>query len=269
MSQQASSGNTRSDLRAALIMLGAFAVIAAVFGVSALVYTLTKSDDADDGVLRAVIVDQLDDTQPNPDFRTTVTATLEDAGYVVDYVPADQVTVDYYRELPTHGYDIVLLRAHVAQAGSSEGDETLAEVFTSEPYDRNKHTYENENGYIGRVAYEEAIEDPDAPSFFGIGPAFVLASMNGKFHDSTIVMMGCSGLFSESMAEAFIRKGADMFVSWDDLVSASHTDAATELLVERMVVDGLSASAATEAAMAELGPDPFYDSKMLSYPPEG
>jgi hypothetical protein len=262
--QQTSDRGTGRELRGALIMVAAFAVIAVVFAVGALVYSLGGGDD-DDGVLRAVIVDQLDLTFPNQEFRNQTTETLEAAGYVVDYVPGEDVTVDYYRELPTHDYDLVLLRSHVARLEDATGERpALAEIFTAEPYTTTDHVWEREQGYIGSVAYFGDEEGGEA--YFGIGPAFVLERMNGSFNGSTIVMMGCSGLFSEAMAEAFIRKGADSFVSWDDLVSAQHTDAATSLLVERMVVDELSVADATKATMAELGPDPYYESTLLSYP---
>ena len=261
-----SDKDTKSELRGALMMVAAFAAIAAVFAVGATIYSLTRGDD-DDGILRAVIVDQLDLTFPNQDFREQTTETLEAAGYVVDYVPGEEVTVEYYRDLPTHGYDLVLLRTHVARLEAVNDEPSLAEIFTSEPYSTSEHVWERERGYIGSVAYYDDsgyLEE----AFFGIGPAFVLERMNGRFNGSTIVMMGCSGLFSEAMAEAFIRKGADAFVSWNDLVSAAHTDAATLDLVERIVIDELSVAEATKATMAELGPDPYYDSTLLSYPPE-
>ena len=260
------SSDSASELRSALIMVAVFAVIAAVGAVGALVYSQVGGAD-DDGVLRAVIVDQLDLTFPNQDFRDQTTETLEAAGYVVDYVPGEDVTVDYFRDLPTHDYDLVLLRTHVARLEDATGERpALAEIFTAEPYSTTEHVWEREQGYIGSVAYFG--DEEGGEPYFGIGPAFVLERMNGRFNGSTIVMMGCSGLFSEAMAEAFIRKGADAFVSWNDLVSAQHTDAATSLLVERMVVDELSVADATEATMAELGPDPYYDSTLLSYPPQ-
>ena len=264
--QGTSDRGTKSELRGALIMGAAFAAIAAVFAISAFVYSLTRGGD-DDATLRAVIVDQLDLTFPNQEFRDQTTETLEAAGYIVDYIPGEEVTVDYYRDLPTHGYDVVLLRSHVARLEDATGERpALAEIFTAEPYSPTAHAWEREQGYIGSVAYFG--DDEGGEPYFGIGPAFVLERMNGRFDGSTIVMMGCSGLFSEAMAEAFIRKGAGAFVSWNDLVSAEHTDAATLSLVEHMVVDELSVADATEATMAELGPDPYYESSLLSYPPQ-
>ncbi|GAG23053.1 unnamed protein product, partial [marine sediment metagenome] len=61
---------------------------------------------------RAVIVDQLSLSQRNPDFTASATDILEQADYTVDYFPGEQVTVDFYRNLPTHGYDLIILRVH-------------------------------------------------------------------------------------------------------------------------------------------------------------
>ena len=51
-------------------------------------------------------------------------------------------------------------------------------------------------------------------------------------------------------------------------MSVEHTDMATLNLLDHMLVDDLSSSAAAAATMAEVGPDPYYDSVLLSYPLE-
>ena len=199
--------DARSDLRAALLMVGIFAVIAAVFAVVAITFTLLDGDgdggDAEpDGPLRAAIVDQLDLTFPNQLFREEATATLEAAGYEVEYIPGELVTVDYYRELATHDYDLIVLRIHAAlqQKSDADGRIQLAELFTSERFSEAQHVDEFETGQVGAVVYEDGGEE-----YFGIGPRFIVDSMVGEFDGTTIVMMGCNGLVSEQMAEAFIR----------------------------------------------------------------
>lgn len=263
-----SSSTTRRDLRAALLMVGIFAVIAAVFAVGAVTFTLLDGggDTEPDGPLRAAIIDQLDLTFPNQLFREEATQTLEAAGYEVEYIPGELVTVDYYRGLATHDYDLIVLRIHAARnQTTSDGQPIqLAELFTSERFSETKHVYEQESGQIGAVYYD----DPDEELYFGIGPRFVVDSMRGDFGGATIVMMGCNGLVSEQMAEAFVRKGAGSFISWNDLVSVDHTDTATLNLLDHMLVDDLSSSDAAAATMAEVGPDPYYDSILLSYPLE-
>ena len=57
-------------------------------------------------------------------------------------------------------------------------------------------------------------------------------------------------------------------MGWDEAVTASHTDAATLSMLRHMMDEELSVEDAAEAAMAEVGPDPYYDSVLLSYPPE-
>lgn len=263
-----SSSASRSDLRSAVLMIAAFGVIAAVFAAGALAYALLSGGDSDpepDGPLRAAIVDQLDLTFPNQLFREEATQTLETAGYEVEYIPGEQVTVDYYRELPTHDYDLIVLRIHAARNETdSEGQPIqLAELFTSERFTKTQHVHEQETGQIGAVYYD----DPEE-TYFGIGPRFIVDSMIGEFDGTTIVMMGCNGLVSEQMAEAFVRKGAGSFISWNDLVSVDHTDTATLNLLDHMLVENLSSSDAAAATMAEVGPDPYYDSILLSYPLE-
>ncbi len=259
----------RSDLRAALTMLGVFAAIAAIFAAGAIAFTLLEggSDEPGepDGPLRAAIIDQLDLTFPNQLFREEATQTLETAGYSVDYHPGETVTVDFYRDLATHDYDLIVLRIHAARH-TTDSDEPiqLAELFTSEPFSEFRHVHEQESGQIGAVFYE----DPDEQNYFGIGPRFVVDSMRGEFDGTTVVMMGCNGLVSEQMAEAFVRKGAGSFISWNDLVSVTHTDEATLNLLDHMVIENLSSSEAAAATMKELGPDPYYDSTLLSYPLE-
>ncbi len=86
--------------------------------------------------------------------------------------------------------------------------------------------------------------------------------MEGAFDDTLIVMMGCDGLRSQRTAQAFLDKGASAFVSWSQPVSASHTDAATERLLENLLREGLDASEAVGRTASEIGPDPFYDAEL-------
>ena len=103
---------SRGPLGTALLA-GGCALIVVLAGALALVL-MTGGDDsaANDGVKRAVILDQLSLTQPNPDFISQVRGTLAAAGYTVEYIAGEDVTVDIYRSLPDRGYDLVILRVH-------------------------------------------------------------------------------------------------------------------------------------------------------------
>jgi len=212
---------------------------------------------------RAAIVDQLSLTQPNPTFVETVTDLLEQAGYTVDYYPGEEVTVEFYRYLPTLGDKLIIFRVHSAQ-GREDGQ--LADwvtLFTADSYDETWYVSEQAQHRLSRVSYEE-----QGPKYFGIMPGFIKSSMEADFQDTTIIIMGCDGLRSDKIAEAFVERGAKAVVAWDGLVSSTHTDAATERLLQHLVTEGLTLQEAIAQTMAEVGPDPVYDSTtLLLYPP--
>ena len=113
-----------------------------------------------------------------------------------------------------------------------------------------------------------SVELRDLPRYFGVPAEFVESSMEGSLDDAIVIVMGCSGLASDSLAGALVERGAGAVASWDGLVSAAHTDAATERLLELFVLDKLSVEEAVETTRAELGPDPSFGSNLLSYPPK-
>lgn len=210
--------------------------------------------------LTAVIVDQLGSTQPNPEFVEATTETLELAGYVVDYVPPEAVTVELYRDLPKGGWDMIVLRTHsTAVISRGEEDVTSVSLFTNESYSRDRYYDEQLQGRIGFAEYLDG-----GPQYFGITAEFIKSSMRGDFGGATIVMMGCQGLLNEVAADAFIEKGAGDFISWNGLVSAVHTDEATGRLLRHLTVESRPAEAAVALTMDEVGPDPTYGSHLLA-----
>ena len=226
--------------------------------------------NSDAGPRTAAIVDQLGLTQPNPSFVEEATATLERVGYAVDYYPGEEVTVDFYRDLPRRGYDVIILRVHsgvVSLLDSATGRRIHTEyvsLFTAEPYSSIKYPDEirprppeEPAARLGPAFYYEG-----SPRYFAIMPGFVEHSMKGDFGGATVVMMGCDGLQSQETAEAFLERGASAFVSWNDQVSADHTDAATERLLEKLLVDGLPVKEAVAGTAVEVGADPFYGSEL-------
>jgi hypothetical protein len=227
-------------------------------------------DGGPPGKPKAVIIDQLAITDPNPDFVNAAGTRLQAAGYAVDYYRADEVTVDFYRELPRKGYKFIVIRSHASQkvyerdratGGSIEKDGVA--LFTNESYTPFSHTDDQREYRLGVGSYPQlGITD----KYFLIGPTFVQSSMKGQFHGATIVLMGCGGLSTKDMAQAFQRRGVSEFISWDTLVTAAHTDAATEALLTYLLSDGLPPSEAVAKTMADVGPDPSYGSRLLSFP---
>lgn len=214
----------------------------------------------------AAIVDQLSLTAPDPEFADTARGLLQGAGYAVTYYPGEQVTVDLYRELPTRGYDLIILRVHSApvtvhnEVTGKVANSDFLSLFTGEPYAEGRYQQEQDLGRIAKSRYLRV----DSPNeyVFGIVPSFVQHSMHGRFNGTTIIMMGCDGLRAQTTAQAFLDKGASSFVSWSQPVSSVHTDSATERLLERYLKGHLSIADAVKETAAEVGPDPYFGGEL-------
>jgi len=253
----------RIGLAVLVSILTAIIVVSGVLINSRLNRPSTGQTGASTSELRATIVDHLSLTYPNQTFVQTATNILRQAGYTVDYHPGEEVTVDFYRNLPTQGHNIVILRVHSALVSAQDPPITL---FTSEPYSRTKYVYEQMKDQIGWVTYRFENGTPKEPTYFGISPLFVKQSMNGRFQDTIIILMGCNGLTYDGMAQAFVQKGARAYISWSDAVIASHTDQATIQLLKHLVAENQTIKQAVTETMREVGPDQVYRSQLGYYP---
>jgi hypothetical protein len=87
--------------------------------------------------------------------------------------------------------------------------------------------------------------------------------MREQFDNATIVLMGCSGLAFDRTAAALQERGAGPVIGWSGLVSAAHTDAAIERLLQYLLIDGMGTQDAVAQTEEEVGPDPRYGSTLL------
>jgi hypothetical protein len=211
---------------------------------------------------KAAIVDQLSLTFPNQTFIETATNILKQAGYSVDYYSGEAVTVNFYRNLPKHGYKIIILRVHSALGWYGEPPVCL---FTSEPYSQDRFIYEQLTDQLTRAYYNVSGE---GKYYFGILPEFIRSSMNGKFEKAIVFMMGCNGLSYIDMAKAFTDKGAKVYIGWYNSVSVSHTDTATVKLLQHYLIEKLTLKQSIQETFKEVGLDPAYKSLLVYYPPE-
>ena len=210
---------------------------------------------------RAAIVDQLSQSLPNQTFITEATLILETANFTVDYYPADMVTVDLYRKLPIHRYDLIILRVHSAIGDPTEDPDSFA-LFTSETYSTSKYQYEQLADTVEHVKHLINNE-----SYFGINSDFVKMSMHGDFSNTAVIAMGCYGTTYESMAKAFIEKGALVYFGWNDLVDITHSDTATLCLLTQLLTQRQTIYDAIQNTVNEVGSDPTYNSNLLCYGP--
>jgi hypothetical protein len=192
---------------------------------------------------RAALIDELSVEYSDPWFLNNATRSLEAAGYHVDYYGPDKVTVGLFRDLPTKGYGIIVVRAHTA--GQS--------IVTAEPYSQSAYVYEQLTDRLAETYVQ------NGPPYFAITAQFVLHEMKGQLPDSIVMIMGCSGLtVNPQLASAFLDKGAKTVIGWDGFVSATYTDIATA-----RVLESFAAGKPLPEAVGVVGkPDPVYKGRL-------
>jgi hypothetical protein len=110
---------------------------------------------------------------------------------------------------------------------------------------------------------------------FGITPEFVSAQsvwgqpwdMEGRFDDTIIIIMGCSGIAlpDMDMARAFIDKGASAYLAWDRSVGLNYVDDATPYLIKQLCSEKLTIRQAVDSTMDVIGADPEYGAELEYY----
>lgn len=203
---------------------------------------------------KAAIVDQLSISQQNEEFVKTCMETFTAAGFDVDYIESKLVTVNFYKELPSRGYTFIVLRVHSTEINGTAS----VGLFTSEVYDNTK--YRNEAGILTGSIFGSNVK------YFGISPEFVTESMNGRFEGTTIILMGCDGSKHSDLGEAFVNKGARVFIGWTGNVDITHTDAATIYLLQTLIQEKKTLEDAIMETNTKIGPDPVYGSVLRFYP---
>ena len=246
-------------------------IIPAYFSYTFLNHPQSQTVNSEPSQLKAAIVDQLSLSIPNQTFVDASTTILEEAGYVVDYYKGEKVTVDFYRNLATHGYSLIILRVHSALG--STNNPPLA-LFTSEIYTTTKYISEQWNDQVTRVFFNSEIYK-DSNYYFGVLPDFIKQRMNGKFDNTVIIMMGCDGITYlggnyryVGMAKAFIERGAKVYISWSGPVLGSYSDEATINLLQNLIKEKQTIRKAIENTMMKIGSDPMYKSVLQFYPRE-
>ncbi len=216
-----------------------------------------------DSEARAAIVDQLYSLLPNEAFISDITQQLEAYGFVVDLYQGDEITVDLYAELPGYGYRLIIFRAHSGLLISEGEVIKRTSIFTNELYSKNKHVTRQLTNQLARARINKNL-----PWVFGIGSEFVTLSMKRRFPDTVVIMMGCSTLYLDDLAQAFIQKGASTYMGWDATVGLDYVDEATPVLVANLFSKGMTVKEAVDKTMADPGPDPNYHAYLKYYPGE-
>lgn len=210
--------------------------------------------------------------QRNQTFVNTCINILDEGGLTWAYHNGTEVTVNFYRKLPSYGTSLIVLRVHSAIMRVEGTEIPILGLFTSERY---LGAEDAAKKYPEDVANERLVEAFFTPeeraqgiSYLGIVPKFVKESMKGRFKDTIIIMMGCEGLSKTvtDMAEAFDEKGAKVYISWDGPVGLNHTDKATVHLLQSLILQKRTVREAVEKTRDEVGKDPTFNSTLQHYP---
>ena len=237
------------------------ALAAFVVGLSGLIALGACSSPSPGLGAKAAIIDQLHDLQPNGAFVSEVTQQLNALGLEVDIYQSDEVTVDFYQKLPSHGYKLILFRVHSGLL-TKEGE--MAEgtwLFTSEPHNPLKYTEER---LAGRIVKAQTYEQQ--PRVFAVGSDFITQNTEGQFDNAVIIMMGCFSLYLDDLAQAFVKKGANTCLGWNGNLSLDYVDKATVKLINNLCHEEMTFKRAIEKVMADMGPSPVYYAELVCYP---
>ncbi|MGQ9460402.1 MAG: hypothetical protein ACUVRA_04155 [Candidatus Bathyarchaeaceae archaeon] len=182
---------------------------------------------------KVVIIDQVMLTYPPSEgFLESVNA-LRSYGFQIDYFIGEEITVEFYRNLPSRGYSLIIMRTHSRPTG----------ICTGEPYEKTKYVFEQSTAELIQIFLVNE-------SYFGITASFI-RNMRGNFRNATILCMGCDSLSDTVMAEAFI--------GWKQSVLVSYTDQATTRLLIHLILERKTINQAVTETMTEMGPYPILD----------
>jgi hypothetical protein len=215
---------------------------------------------------KAALVDQIALTNPNPELTDQALAYLEEVGFSVDVYEGEEITVEFYRTLPTKGYQLILIRSHSTNILNENIPGGPVFLFTSEVYDKNRYVKEQLANRIGRT---RLLYDEDSPLYFAIVAGFVRQDMRGRFDHTLIIIGGCQSLGTPDLAQAFLDRGASAVVGWNEWVDLSHNDKAILHLLRGLTSEKLTLEQAMRKTMNEIGPDPTYNSTLTYLTQEG
>jgi len=213
---------------------------------------------------RAIILDNLglDRESPSNETITFVRKTrklLEGIGVKVEYVGVKGVTLKVYQNLAQ--YNLVILRVHSGIL--VEDNKKIVCFFTSEPLPENPDKYSEwfNKEYLANATLE--LPNGAKKSFIGLKPNFISNCLNGEFHNSIIIAMGCNSSINDSMARAFVNdRKALVYIGWTRDVTVNHTDSATLGLLESFFENNET----IKRAIIKVPPDLKTGAKLTYYP---
>jgi hypothetical protein len=243
-------------------------ILAAVIVLAGAVLPIScrASDQGDNAQNRAAIVDQLYVREPNPEFIAEASRILVSCGFTVDVWQGADITVEFYRKLPSLGYKFIILRVHSGLLVSVEG-ETVKELdttylFTAENYTTTRYVADQLTDKVSNALMAE-----NFPLVFAVNSEFIRGA-KGKFDYTFVLTMGCESYHYDDLPEAFVAKGASVYIGWSSVVTLEYVDSITLDLLENLCTDNMTVAEGVSRSMTDLGNDPYFDSYLKYYPSE-
>ncbi len=199
-------------------------------------------------LLKAAIVDQLGLYSPDSDFTERAKDMMRTAGLSIDVYSPERVTVNLYASLPAHGYRLIVFRVHAGVNEEMQGHPVG--LFTTESYSQFKYQQEQLNDLVGSAQAFNCTE-----TVFAVTPKFIRDKSIVNYDSTIVILMGCFGLYSQDLPQAFIDRGASMIVGWNGLVDLEHTDKATLTLLRLMLLQKMNVEQAVTLTMNDVGAD--------------
>jgi hypothetical protein len=214
----------------------------------------------------AAIIDQLYILESNPAFVSEATRLLESYGFEVDLWQGFDITVDFYRKLPSLGYKFIIFRVHsgILLSLEEEGVKPLPTtyLFTAENYTTTRYITEQLTDKVSNAVMVE-----DYPLVFAVNSEFI-RDIEGEFDNTVILAMGCESYSYDDMPAVFVEKGASAYVGWSYVVSLEYVDEVTLDLIGNLCTANLTLSQAITQTMDAHGRDPYFDAFLKYYPAE-
>ena len=224
-----------------------------------------RSAESDNSQPKAAIIDQLYLLEPNPEFIEKTTENLMSYGFSVDLWQGEEITVEFYRNLPRYGYKLLVLRVHsgllLALLHAQVVPSATTYIFTGETYTTAKYVSEQ---LTDRVS--NALMTTEYPLVFAVNSEFIQNDLKGTFNDTIIIAMGCESHYYDDMAVAFMEKGASAYLGWSGIVSLDYVDEASLNLLGNLCTENLTVQEGVDKTMAELGYDPYFRAYLKYYP---
>jgi len=194
---------------------------------------------------------------------------LNKGGYEVDLFTTADITIDFYKELPSMDYEFIVLRSHSL---AIYGKNPSSWIFTGEKYDAGRYSHEQLSGMLspgvpfrqGQIS-QMTQGDAKGERLFMIGSKFVDESMVGQFSGTHIILGGCDTMSHSFFADAFVKRGASSVVGWNGLVELRDNDAVMLSLLDDIFNENLEMDDAVEKVMNDYKGKTYYGTKLLHF----